>query len=362
MQAPSSLLCNPRCKSSVAHKLPAHTARNPAAPVCASYRVRYGRLPDVEGVAHVCGEAFGSGNFPGLNNPELDALEERYMASIAKGVREKLQSALERKRQASLLHRELRLRRTTLQLQEALGKRRLLSRSISLEDRRNERKWVRQRMFTCLVAECEETGEVVGTVSMSMMQPEALLPAPFPSTVPYRAYLYNMGVLTGHRRKGVAKALVQACMRTARLWGADSLWLHVRATREKALDLYMKQGFRPPEVATPLPTVKSLMGETLLKVDLEPWRCSSVARAAAFGPQAVIPERPLAGSTSLRGASRPSQASEPASMETSSNNENLVVDGQVRQDGVFIWDISEKESDEVQQETKEHEQLVRASK
>eukprot|EP00983_Pelagomonas_calceolata_P099559 1158471-Pelagomonas_calceolata.AAC.4 len=47
-----------------------------------------------------------------------------------------------------------------------------------------------------------------------MMQPEALLPAPFPSTVPYRAYLYNMGVLTGHRRKGVAKALVQACMRT----------------------------------------------------------------------------------------------------------------------------------------------------
>lgn len=49
---------------------------------------------------------------------------------------------------------------------------------------------------------------------MSMMQPEALLPAPFPSTVPYRAYLYNMGVLTKHRRKGVAKALVQACMRT----------------------------------------------------------------------------------------------------------------------------------------------------
>jgi len=362
MQAPPSLLSSAGLKPYVAPKLPPHTARTPATPVCSSYKVRYGRLPDVEGVAHVCGEAFGSGNFPGLSNPELDALEERYMASIAKGVREKLQSALERKRQAALLHRELRLRRTTLQLQEALGRRRLLPRSVSLEDRRNERKWVRQRMFTCLVAECEETGEVVGTVSMSMMQPEALLPAPFPSTVPYRAYLYNMGVLTGHRRKGVAKALVQACMRTARLWGADSLWLHVRASREKALDLYMKQGFRPPEVATPLPTVKSLMGETLMKVDLEPWRCSSAAKVAALGPQAVLPERSLAGSSSLRGASQPSQASVPAPTAISSEDEDLVVDGQIRQDGVFIWDISVKEGDEGQPEAQEHERLVRASK
>eukprot|EP00983_Pelagomonas_calceolata_P099558 1158471-Pelagomonas_calceolata.AAC.3 len=64
----------------------------------------------------------------------------------------------------------------------------------------------------------------------------------------------------------------------SRLWGADSLWLHVRASREKALDLYMKQGFRPPEVATPLPTVKSLMGETLMKVSAQgdgDWCCEA---------------------------------------------------------------------------------------
>eukprot|EP00967_Tisochrysis_lutea_P021076 scaffold23942_cov19-Tisochrysis_lutea.AAC.1 len=56
MQAPPSLLSSAGLKPYVAPKLPPHTARTPATPVCSSYKVRYGRLPDVEGVAHVCGE------------------------------------------------------------------------------------------------------------------------------------------------------------------------------------------------------------------------------------------------------------------------------------------------------------------
>eukprot|EP00983_Pelagomonas_calceolata_P099557 1158471-Pelagomonas_calceolata.AAC.2 len=99
----------------------------------------------------------------------------------------------------------------------------------------------------------------------------------------------------------------------------------------------------------------------LYQVDLEPWRCSSAAKVAALGPQAVLPERSLAGSSSLRGASQPSQASVPAPTAISSEDEDLVVDGQIRQDGVFIWDISVKEGDEGQPEAQEHERLVRAS-
>ena len=33
--------------------------------------------------------------------------------------------------------------------------------------RKAERKWIRQRMFVCLVAECKETGQIVGTVGVS---------------------------------------------------------------------------------------------------------------------------------------------------------------------------------------------------
>lgn len=64
-----------------------------------------------------------------------------------------------------------------------------------------------------------------------------------PRTHARRAYVYNMCVRAQHRRRGVARALVQACIRTARLWGADSLWLHVQKTRAGAIQLYTNQGF-----------------------------------------------------------------------------------------------------------------------
>jgi hypothetical protein len=51
---------------------------------------------------HVTDQAFGTGNFPGVESSELDALEERYTKSIAKGVREKLRFALERKQQVRI--------------------------------------------------------------------------------------------------------------------------------------------------------------------------------------------------------------------------------------------------------------------
>ncbi len=55
--------------------------------------------------------------------------------------------------------------------------------------------------------------EVVGTVALCLSQPEALLPPPFPSAAPTRLYVSNMAVAPGHRRRGVARALLRASVR-----------------------------------------------------------------------------------------------------------------------------------------------------
>jgi len=40
-----------------------------------------------------------------------------------------------------------------------------------------------------------------------------LLPAPFPTTKPWRLYCSNMAVATAHRRQGLATALLHRCQR-----------------------------------------------------------------------------------------------------------------------------------------------------
>lgn len=56
-------------------------------------------------------------------------------------------------------------------------------------------------------------GAVVAGATLSLMQPEALLPPPFPSNKPFRMYVSNMSVLPGHRRCGLARRLLQQCER-----------------------------------------------------------------------------------------------------------------------------------------------------
>jgi hypothetical protein len=77
------------------------------------------------------------------------------------------------------------------------------------------------------------------------MQPEAALPPPFPSGAPQRVYISNMAVARAARRRGVARRLLAAAVRTAGLWAEPSVWLHVGTTNAGARELYAAAGFQP---------------------------------------------------------------------------------------------------------------------
>ena len=98
-------------------------------------------------------------------------------------------------------------------------------------------RWRRQRFFVVLVAEDWANGQVLGSAAVSLAQPEAALPPPFPTSKPRRVYVSNIAVLPQHRRQGVATALVRRCERQARLWRQDSLWLHCELTNDAALQV-----------------------------------------------------------------------------------------------------------------------------
>jgi hypothetical protein len=82
------------------------------------------------------------------------------------------------------------------------------------------------------------------TAPRSVMQPEALLPPPFPSAAPPRLYISNMSVSPSARRRGVARRLLAAAIATANRWGEPSVWLHVGAQNAGARGLYERAGFR----------------------------------------------------------------------------------------------------------------------
>jgi len=88
--------------------------------------------------------------------------------------------------------------------------------------RREAARWRRNRQFVCLVAEDAASGQLLGTATCSMLRPEALLPAPLPSGAPWRAYVSNMAVLQSARRRGVARALLDASLRLGEC--PDGVW------------------------------------------------------------------------------------------------------------------------------------------
>ncbi len=61
----------------------------------------------------------------------------------------------------------------------------------------------------CLVAEGQSG--IVGTVTLTSAAPEALLPAPFPTSHPQRMYLSSLAVAESHRRQGIASLLLNSC-------------------------------------------------------------------------------------------------------------------------------------------------------
>ncbi|KAJ9524721.1 hypothetical protein QJQ45_024341 [Haematococcus lacustris] len=264
-------------------------------------RVRTATLADVEGVARVCGEAFGTDNFGTAAHvaelkhlaPSLQKLERDFEASIIKNMTTSIKQALELKAEAAAEHRILKLSRTSLLLAARLARQEgrtavfpgVLGPS---ESRRAEARLLRYRKFMVLVAVDSSDNQVVGTVSLTLAQAEALLPPPFPSFAPFRPYVANMAVRKSHRRQGVARALLRAAARVAvaKRWGAEAVWLHVQHRREAALGLYLSEGFQPaPPSPGPfqLPTLKALTGELLLRKALR--RHVSAARAGQLsGP------------------------------------------------------------------------------
>jgi ribosomal protein S18 acetylase RimI-like enzyme len=97
--------------------------------------------------------------------------------------------------------------------------------------------WRRRRSFVVLVAEDRQSGELLGSATVSLAQPEAALPPPFPTSKPRRVYVSNIAVLPSHRRRGVATALLRQSERQARLWRRDSLWLHCELQNEAGLQV-----------------------------------------------------------------------------------------------------------------------------
>ena len=61
------------------------------------------------------------------------------------------------------------------------------------EQRGQVRRWRRQRQFVLLVAEDPTSGELLGTAALTLAQPEAVLPAPFPTNKPLRVYCRWVG-------------------------------------------------------------------------------------------------------------------------------------------------------------------------
>ncbi|KAJ9524420.1 hypothetical protein QJQ45_019400, partial [Haematococcus lacustris] len=243
--------------------------------------------------------AFGTDNFGTAAHvaelkhlaPSLQKLERDFEASIIKNMTTSIRQALELKAEAAAEHRILRLSRTSLLLAARLARQEgrtavfpgVLGPS---ESRRAEARLLRYRKFTVLVAVDPSDNQVVGTVSLTLAQAEALLPPPFPSFAPFRPYVANMAVRKSHRRQGVARALLRAAARVAKRWGAEAVWLHVQHRREAALGLYLSEGFQPaPPAPGPfqLPTLKALTGELLLRKVLK--RHASAARAGQLsGP------------------------------------------------------------------------------
>lgn len=103
------------------------------------------------------------------------------------------------------------------------------------------------RKLQVLVVEERDTHGVVACASLSMARCESALPPPFPTSKPFRAYASNIVVDEAHQREGLASLMVMKCELIARIWGEDSLWLHVENDNLAAVSLYDKLNYHPIE-------------------------------------------------------------------------------------------------------------------
>ncbi|GBF95577.1 hypothetical protein Rsub_08558 [Raphidocelis subcapitata] len=242
------------------------------------WRVRRAKRADAEAVAEICAQSFASTALPGLpDTPFLREVEGRYAVSIRREVVQKLLAALDSKAKAALECRTYRRERDTAMLRAQIAALQGLPAVFptdSPQSLRAQQRWRRCRQFTCLLAEDADTGRAAGCCFVSVSQPEAALPPPFPSAAPQRAYVANFAVVPPARRRGAARALLAAAVRTADLWGEASVWLHVGTANEAARALYASAGFAP---------VRGSVGTQLSNAIPGPWSQTLMARALAGG-------------------------------------------------------------------------------
>ncbi|KAG1661687.1 hypothetical protein FOA52_001964 [Chlamydomonas sp. UWO 241] len=340
------------------------------------------RQSDVAEVALLVGLSFGYGNFPGIESEGIEELEQKYAVAVEKEVTTKLREALERKAEARKLHREYRLTREAARLRAQLavarGERASFPRPESPQDlvaicpliatsghplsadalmqisgtrspfslcnhlewngmelaERAVQKWVRARTFCCVVARDGGSRELLGCVSLSLMQAEAFLPPPFPSTAPLRLYVSNMSVSTTHRRRGAATRLLRQCERIGRLWGHTSLWLHVGVRNTAAQGLYEAAGFTVVNRGFPF---AGPLGQILMSKTLAPLGARSPRRRAA----SPSPSPPPSDQWASNSSSNLGLAAAASSADGDSYDVDSEVDGgggRTRaEDGVFLW-------------------------
>ncbi|KIY96468.1 hypothetical protein MNEG_11495 [Monoraphidium neglectum] len=162
---------------------------------------------------------------------------------------------------------------------------------------------------------------VIGYASLSVTQPAALLPPPFPSSAPHGLYLDALAVDPSRRRAGAGRALLRACCDVGRRWGARGLWLRARCGNYAALALYRSEGFRTVAVVGP------------------PWRRENLMRKE-------LPARRRAGppSAATAAAAAPAAAGGPASRRAgdggAARGEGSAV---ARRSRVYVWGAQEEE-------------------
>lgn len=99
-----------------------------------------------------------------------------------------------------------------------------------------------QRYYRCLAAitpaSSHDQNRVVGTVEMSYRRYSWRA-----FNEPQQIYLSNLAVQENHRRRGVARMLLQFAEQQALEWGFRNLYLHVMADNRRARQLYQQMGY-----------------------------------------------------------------------------------------------------------------------
>ena len=100
--------------------------------------------------------------------------------------------------------------------------------------------------FDKLLAECtvllavDETGEIAGAVSYSIMDMKASIIHPFKSL-----WISDLVIEENHRRQGIGSMLMDKIKQIAKENNVDRIQLNVNVLNSGAIELYEKLGFTP---------------------------------------------------------------------------------------------------------------------